>query len=353
MAVVMPVRDEAAHLEAAVEAVLSQDYPGPLELVVAVAPSTDGTEEVAARLAARDWRVRVVPNFAGVTPAGLNAAIAASTAPVVVRVDGHAELSPGYVRRAVELLDETGADNVGGVQRAIGTTPFEDAVAAAMTSRFGVGDAKFHYGGEPGPTDTVYLGVFRRSALERVGGFDESLVRNQDYELNWRIRETGGTIWFDPSLWVTYRPRGSLRALARQYREYGWWKAEVLRRHPGSVRWRQLVPPAALVANVAGLLLGLTRWRPALVAPATYAAGVAVAAAAAGRGSPGRTARLLAVFPTMHHAWAAGFLARALRMARCDPAAGDEPPRGINRGAGRRLLRCRSRSHPGSPRPGA
>lgn len=334
VAVVMPVRDEAAHLEAAVAAVLAQDYPGSMEVVLAVAPSSDGTEQVAERLAASDRRVRVVPNPAGVTPAGLNAAIGASTAPVVVRVDGHAELSPGYVRRAVELLDETGADNVGGIQRAVGTTPFEDAVAAAMTSRFGVGDAKFHYGGEPGPADTVYLGVFRRSALERVGGFDESLVRNQDYELNWRIRETGGTVWFDPTLWVTYRPRRSLRALARQYWEYGWWKAEVLRRHPSSVRWRQLIPPAALIANVAGVLLGLTRWRPALLAPGSYAAGVAVAAAIAGRRSPARTARLLAVFPTMHHAWAAGFLARAVRLLHRDRRPRSTAPRPPRRGGG-------------------
>jgi len=322
VAVVMPIRDEASHLEAAVAAVLGQDYPGSVEVVLAVAPSTDGTEALAARLAEADDRVRVVANPAGVTPAGLNAAIAASSAPVVVRVDGHAELSEGYIRRAVELLDETGADNVGGIQRAVGETPFEDAVAAAMTSRFGVGDAKFHYGGEPGPTDTVYLGVFRRSALERVGGFDESLVRNQDYELNWRIRETGGTVWFDPSLWVTYRPRGSIRALARQYYEYGWWKAEVLRRHPGSVRLRQLVPPAALIANVGGLALGLLRWRVLLLAPAVYLSSALTAAALASSGRSQARSHLVLVFATMHHSWACGFLAR---LAHVRPGRSSDP----------------------------
>lgn len=317
VSVVMPVRDEADHLEVAVSTVLAQDYPGGLEVVLAVAPSVDDTEAIADKLASADDRVLVVPNPAGTTPAGLNAAIAASSGDVVARVDGHAHLSPGYIARAVQTLRETGADNVGGVQRAEGTTPFEQAVAAAMTSRFGVGDAKFHYGGEPGPTDTVYLGVFRRSALERVGGFDESLIRNQDYELNWRIRDTGGIVWFDPELEVTYRPRGSLSALARQYYEYGWWKAVVLRRHPRSIRWRQLVPPAVFIANAGGLALAATGRRWGSLAPGAYA-GVAMASSAAQAGglTPEAARWLPVVFATMHHAWAAGFLNNAVRPSR-------------------------------------
>ena len=131
-----------------------------------------------------------------------------------MRVDGHAELSAGYIRRAVETLRRTGAANVGGVQRAAGTTPFERAVADAMSSRFGTGDATFHYGGTEGPTDTVYLGVFDRAAIEAVGLFDERLLRNQDYELNIRLREAGGVVWFDPrpvrhvpTSWIATRPR--------------------------------------------------------------------------------------------------------------------------------------------------
>jgi succinoglycan biosynthesis protein ExoA len=309
VSVVMPLRDEAAGLESAVRAVLAQDYPGDVEVVLAVAPSTDATAEAAARLAEHDPRVRVVANPAGSTPAGLNAAIAASAGEIVVRVDGHAELSPGYVHLAVQLLADTGADNVGGLQRAVGSTAFERAVAAAMSSRFGVGDAKFHYGGDPGPTDTVYLGVFRRDALVRVGGFDESLVRNQDYELNVRLRDTGGTVWFDPRLEVAYRPRGTVRSLARQYYEYGWWKRHVLRRHPGSVRWRQLVPPVAVAANVTSLLLAAGGQRRALAVPTVYAAAALAASAVAGRGRGGAvSARLPLVFATMHHAWGAGFL---------------------------------------------
>jgi succinoglycan biosynthesis protein ExoA len=247
VSVVMAVRNEARHLRDAVASVLEQAYPGPLDVTVALGPSDDATGDVLAELA-QDERVAAVDNPAGLTAAGLNAAIGASTGSVVVRVDGHAVIPPGYVRRAVEVLRATGADNVGGVMAAEGVTPFEQAVAAAMSSRFGTGDARFHYGGEAGPVDTVYLGVFRRSALERVGGFDETLVRTQDAELNLRIRTTGGMVWFSPELRVRYRPRGSLRALARQYFEYGRWRRVVARRHPGSLRWRQMLAPATVLA---------------------------------------------------------------------------------------------------------
>ncbi|CAN5609110.1 glycosyltransferase [soil metagenome] len=306
VSVVMPVREEAALLAGAVAAVLDQDYPGPLEVVLAVGPSGDGTSEVASGLAQLDARVRVVANPAGSTSAALNAAVEASSGTVVARVDGHAELCPGYLRKAVELLAETGADNVGGVQHAVGTTPFERAVAAAMTSRFGVGNARFHYGGAPGPTDTVYLGVFRREALDRVGGFDATLVRNQDYELNWRLRATGGTVYFSPDLRVRYRPRGTPAALARQYFEYGRWKREVLRRHPRSLRWRQLAAPLAVAANLTAVALAARGRRAPLVVPGVYLAGVAGATENARVDSRAR-AWLPLVFATMHGAWGTGF----------------------------------------------
>jgi succinoglycan biosynthesis protein ExoA len=310
VSVVMPVLNEGPHLAAAVAAVLEQRYPEPFVLVLAMGPSDDDTDVVAGRLAT-DPRVRLIANPTGGTAAGLNAAIAASTSEVVVRVDGHAELSDGYITRAVQTLLATGADNVGGMQRAVGDTPMQRTIAAAMTSKFGVGDARFHYGGAPGPVDTVYLGVFRRTALARVRGYDESLVRNQDYELNYRLRTTGGVVWFDPELVVTYRPRATLRGLADQYHQYGQWKRVVVRRDPSSVRWRQLVPPAAVLANIVGLLVGLAAWRPALVIPAVYVAGTLAASAASDAPLPQRL-RLPAVFAIMHHAWGVGFL-RGLR----------------------------------------
>ena len=320
VSIVMVVRDEARHLREAVTSALAQDYPGRLELAVAVGPSRDGTALVAAQLAADDSRVRVVANPTGRTAAGLNAAVRATTAPVVARVDGHAMLPPGYLRRAVELLDETGAVNVGGVMGAEGTTPFERTVAAAMSSPFGVGGGRFHYGGDPGPADTVYLGVFRRTALEAVGCYDERFVRAQDWELNHRLRGAGGLVWFSPDLRVTYRPRSSLRALATQYRDYGRWRRVVMRRHPDSVRPTYLVPPAAVLGIAAGVGLAATGRRVGLLAPVGYATANLAASGVVGRRLEAEEAvRLPVVFATMHLCWGWGFLTAARGL-------GDERP---------------------------
>jgi glycosyltransferase involved in cell wall biosynthesis len=312
----MPVLDEEAHLVEAVQAILASSYSGPLEVVLALGPSRDGTDAIASRLAETDPRVVTVPNPTGRTAAALNAAIAAARHDIIVRVDGHAVIPPNYVAVAVSTLEDTGADNVGGIMGAEGVTDFECAVAAAMTSWFGVGGAAFHIGGGAGPALTVYLGCFRRSALERVGGFDESMVRAQDWELNHRIRATGGLIWFTPELRVSYRPRGSLRRLARQYHEYGRWRREVARRHPETVSLRYLAPPLALIAVTGGTILGVaglaTGTRGLLLGfmlPAGYAAADLIASARAARGLPGRSSRWLpVVFATMHGAWGAGFI---------------------------------------------
>jgi glycosyltransferase involved in cell wall biosynthesis len=304
VSVIMPVLNEAIHLEHAVDAVLRQDYPLPFQVVLAVGPCNDGTEAIADALAAREPRVKVVPNPTGRTPAGLNVALAASEGDVVVRVDGHAQLSPGYIRRAVATMQRTGAVNVGGVQSAEGETKFEQAVAAAMTSRAGTGGARFHVGGAEGAVDTVYLGVFRRTALEAVGGFDERLTRNQDYELNIRLREAGGTIWFDPNLWVSYRPRGTVRKLASQYFQYGQWKRAVVRLHPESLKLRQVAPVVVTLAVALGLLGAfLNPW--ALLLPAGYLAAVAVAALMEG---VGRAPRVALALVAMHLSWGVGFL---------------------------------------------
>ena len=260
VAVVMPVLNEENYLEAAVLAILSQDYEGPIQVVLALGPSTDRTNEVAARIIAGDSRVSSVQNPTGRTPEGLNAALAATTQEIVVRVDAHSELSDGYIRLAVETLQRTGADNVGGIMGARGVTKFEKAVAAAMTSPLGVGSASFHTGGSEGPAETVYLGVFKRSALERVGGYDPAFTRAQDWEMNYRIRSTGGKVWFNPDLFVTYRPRPNVFKLAKQYFEYGSWRHEVMRRHPETRRTksalRYFAPPLAVALIVVGKILG-------------------------------------------------------------------------------------------------
>jgi glycosyltransferase involved in cell wall biosynthesis len=309
VSVVMPVLNEERHLRAAVGSILDQDYPGEVQVVLALGPSRDKTDQVAAALQEADPRVQTVPSPSGRTPNALNLAIAASKHSVIARVDGHSLLPSGYLRRAVELLAETGADNVGGLMSARGVTDFEQSVAHAMTSKIGVGNAPFHVGGTEGPADTVYLGVFRRTALERVGGYDETFARAQDWEMNFRIRESGGLVWFSPTLSVSYRPRSSLRALARQYFHYGRWRRHVMRTHRGSVNLRYLAPPTALLGVVAGIVVStfVTLW--GLTLPAGYFALVTVGAVAVGRGLPLR-AKLLepVVLVTMHMSWAAGFL---------------------------------------------
>jgi len=307
ISVILPVLNEESHLESAVLSVLSQDYRGPLEIILALGPSRDRTNEIAAKLASQDNRVKLLDSPTGKTAAGLNLALAASKSPVVVRVDGHAQIPNNYISLIVEILNKTGAVNVGGVMAAVGTTAFERAVAGAMRSPLGVGASRFHTGGEAGEVDTVYLGAFRREALVAIGGFDERFTRAQDWELNFRLRENGGVIYFDPRLHVTYRPRSSVGALAKQYFEYGRWRRVVSRRHSGTINYRYLAPPFALlgfsVSLVLGVLLSSIFFIPALV----YLLFVVLASLKIST-SVGEYLLLLVVIPTMHFAWGAGFI---------------------------------------------
>ena len=325
VSVVIPVLNEERHLRDAVRQVLGQAYAGDVEVVLALGPSTDATDEVAAELAAADPRVRTVPNPTGRTPSGLNAGIRAARHDVVVRVDGHAEIPEDYLATAVRTLAETGADNVGGVMKAVGRTPFERAVACAMRSRLGVGGGSFHVGGGAGPVDTVYLGAFRRSALERVGGYDERYTRTQDWHLNLRLRQSGGTVWFTPEMEVVYRPRSSVRSLARQYLEYGRWRRVVIREHPDTASPRYLAAPAMVLGTTAATLVGLA-WPPALAVPAAYAVAVAVGGVAIARGEDAAVRlRTPVALATMHWSWGVGFLTSR----RLPPAASsaEEPDR--------------------------
>ncbi len=334
VSVIMPVRNEERNLAESVRHVLSQAYPGELEVVLAVGPSSDRTEQIAAKLAAADQRVRVVANPAGHIPSALNAAVRASRHPVIVRVDARSRLPAGYITTAVRALHKTGAVNVGGVMAAEGITPFQQAVAWAMTSPAGVGSARFHTGGSAGPSESVYLGTFRREAIEGVGGYDERYLRGEDWEMNHRIREAGGLIWFQPELRVTYRPRTNPRALASQYFLYGRWRRAVARRYSGTINLRYLTPPATLLALLIGTLAGLagmasladrtgTWWQwlltAGLVVPLTYAIGVLVVTARAGtdgRLSGRAVAWLPIVLATMHLCWGAGFLTSSRRLTR-------------------------------------
>lgn len=308
VSVIVPILNEAAYLRDAVSKVLSQSWNGELQLVLAVGPSADGTAEIAAELAASDDRIIVVPNPTGRTPDALNAAIAAARGDVIIRVDGHAEIPADYIATAVHTLGETGADNVGGIMDAQGVSAFDKAVAVAMKSPVGVGNSRFHVGGSAGPADTVYLGAFRRSALERVGGYDPRYTRAQDWELNHRIRSTGGLVYFTPAMRVTYRPRTSFRSLAKQYFLYGRWRRVVARSHEGTINGRYLAAPTMVIGIGSATLVGLF-WPPALSAPIAYVIGTVGAGMLIGRAEswPVRV-RIPAVLATMHWSWGLGFL---------------------------------------------
>jgi glycosyltransferase involved in cell wall biosynthesis len=307
ISVILPVLNEQSHLESSVRSILSQDYQGPIEVILAIGPSKDRTLEIAKRIASADSRVVIVENPTGKTAMGLNLALRQSLNPVVVRVDAHAEIPENYLSLIVEVLNKTGAVNVGGVMAAVGKTVFEKSVAGAMRSAFGVGASRFHTGGEAGPVDTVYLGAFRREALIAIGGFDERFTRAQDWELNFRLRENGGVIYFDPRLHVTYRPRSTVRALAKQYFEYGRWRRVVSRRHKGTINYRYLAPPVALVGFLASVILGLFL-SPILFFPAAIYCLFVLGASLKISSSIREFFLLLLVLPTMHFAWGAGFI---------------------------------------------
>lgn len=306
VSLVMAARDAAGVIADAVRSIGAQDYGNPVEIVIAVPPD-DPTRQA---LAPFGDRVRIVDNPGLTAPRGLNAAIAASTGEVVVRCDAGASLPASYVSTAVAVLAATGADVVGGVQQAVGETLVERAIAVAQTTPLGVGDARYRLGGEAGPVDTVYLGVFPRSVLDRHGGYSEDLDRTQDYELNHRIRAAGGTVWFDPRLVVEYRPRSSLRALWRQYFAYGRGRRRVTARHPGSLRWRQLAAPAlvlGLIGSAVAAVFGLG-WVAAVV-PLVYAGSVVLAGLWLTISRRDAAALLTPLsLAVMHLAWGLGFL---------------------------------------------
>lgn len=332
----MPVLNDVAHVAQAVDSILAQDEKGDFDITIAVGPSIDGTTELVAELERRDRRIRVIENPVGSTPAGLNLAIRASAYPIVVRVDAHSVLPPDYTRIAVDTIGETGAANVGGIMDARGATPFERAVARAYGSSVGLGGTRLHIGGAAGPAETVYLGVFRREAIERVGLFDEDIKRGQDWELNQRLRRAGEVVWFTPDLRVTYRPRSSLKRLIRQMFATGLWRADLTRHNGLGGSLRYLVPPVMVLTVGAGVIaglvgaaqaaLGVTPWFAwAWLVPGIYATFVVVATCVFGSGLGVRSRGwFLVVLPCIHVAWGLGFL---LGIARLNPQITARPGR--------------------------
>jgi succinoglycan biosynthesis protein ExoA len=321
VSVIIPVLNEERFLKQSVQAILNQNYSGQLEIILALGPSKDQTNVIAQELA-KDQRIKLVENPSGKTAAALNNAIKNSNFDIIVRLDGHAIVDSNYIKNAVETLVESGADNVGGLMKAEGTNAFEKSVAAAMTSKFGVGNAPFHVGGKSGEVDTVYLGTFRKSALERVGYFDESFIRAQDWEMNYRIRKTGGRIWFNPELVVSYRPRKNIVQLAKQYFEYGQWRKQVTKTYPETVSMRYLAPPITVTGLIAGFImilfskiLDISWLQVGWLAPIVYLSVIVLGFLTIGS-KLGLLSRLylLLVLPTMHLSWGVGFLKGSKRL---------------------------------------
>lgn len=322
VSVVVPVFDEEGFAGRCVASVLAQDYPaGLVEVLVVDGRSTDGTRaEVLAAAAAAPDRVRLLDNPARIVPAAMNVGLAHAGGDVVVRVDGHAALPPGYVSRCVAVLAATGADCVGGV---IETVSAEDgvgrAIAAAQSSRFGVGDVAFRTGrADAGPADTVPFGAYPRSVFDRIGGYDEELACNEDDELNLRLLRSGGVVWFDPSISAEYVSRPTLGGLWRQYFRYGRYKVRVAQKRGGFGAVRHVVPATFVTATALSLLLAAIRrdprWALAVLGP--YAAAMLPATAQVAHRSRVRPDGVAAAFAVLHTSYGVGFLTGAWHWRR-------------------------------------
>lgn len=261
--VVMPVRDEASHIRTSLGSVLAQDYPaGRMDVIVVDGASTDGTGEIATEMARHSLAsVQVILNRRAIVPCGLNLALARARGDVIVRVDGHCRIPPDYVTTCVRTLAATGADNVGGRQRIVGTGGAGRARAFVATSPFGVGASRFRYARKAGWVSTVYLGAYPRGVFERIGGFDEDLVRDQDDEFNLRLVRSGGRVWFDPAIEVDYVGRSSFRGFAQQYFQYGLYKLLVMRKR-GITSWHHLVPSVFLLVLCLSFAVAIARAEP-------------------------------------------------------------------------------------------
>jgi succinoglycan biosynthesis protein ExoA len=312
VSIVLPCRNERGHIESCLQGVLAQDLQEPFEVLVADGMSTDGTREYVNQLAQFDSRVRLIDNPGQITPMALNAAILAARGKIIIRMDAHTEYATDYARECVAVLRDTGADNVGGPAATRAHGYVQRAISAAFHSPFSVGGARFHNVAYEGEVDTVVYGCWYKETLERIGLFDPELVRNQDDELNLRLRRAGGRLWQSLRIKSFYSPRGSFKSLFRQYQQYGYWKVRVIQKHKLPASPRHLVP----VLFVVGLLLG---WLPGLVwAPwlGIYASGLSLYAGLSllmsVRSAMTYGLDLLAILPavffTFHAAYGVGFL---------------------------------------------
>ena len=258
--IILPIRNESGFIEHGLRAILEQDYPGEVEILIADGMSTDNTREIIDDFSARhpQLKICILDNPREIVPTGINIALRKAKGEIVIRLDGHTTIAPDYVRQCVETLQRTHADNVGGKMNSIGSNPFGHAVALATSTPFGIGGGRFHYSDKEEWVDTVYMGAWPRRVFEKIGMFDEELVRDQDDEFNYRLRAYGGKIFLSPKIRSTYSVRSDLRTLWRQYFQYGFWKVRVLQKHPRQMCLRQFVPPVFVLALLISAFLALS-----------------------------------------------------------------------------------------------
>jgi succinoglycan biosynthesis protein ExoA len=325
--IAMPAFNEENYIEACIASVQAQDYPRDLiEILIADGRSTDKTREILARLSAEDPRIHMIDNPARLQAAGLGLLVKQASGDIIVRMDVHCEYAPDYVRRCVETLEKTGADNVGGAQRAKAKTFFQRALCAALASPLGVGGAKYRSADAEGFVDTVFLGAFRRRVFETVGLWDPGAITNEDAELNQRILDSGGQIYLSRDIVVHYFPRDSLKTLAKQYYRYGRGRARTLLKL-GSFPTLRPVAPFAMLVGATALIALPPLWPVAPFAFASYALATgAEAVRVAGQLGPRAVPLVWAIFPVLHASHGAGFATGLLQYLR-NPDWPPEPER--------------------------
>lgn len=320
VSVVMPIRNEADFIHQSLGAILEQDYPAErLQILVIDGLSDDGTRRLVKELAAaHPGRVELLDNPRRIVSTALNRALARSNGEVIVRVDGHTLIAHDYVRQVVVALARSGADCVGGRMQAEGDGLSARTIALATSSRFGIGDAAFHYLKSEAWVDTVYLGAWPRRVFERIGGFDEDLVRDQDDELSYRLRAAGGRLLLVPEIRSRYFNRASIGKLWRQYFGYGFYKVRVLQKHPKQMRPRQFVPllfvAGSCVAVLAAPWWSVARWG-FLTVWTLYGIANLTASRLTARQDRLSLPLLPIAFATLHLAYGAGFLCGLARFA--------------------------------------
>lgn len=319
ISIILPIRNEAAYIERCLAVILTQDYPGEIEILIVDGMSTDDTKQRIERIIQHSaLSIRLLDNLGRIVPTGINIALRLAKGDVIIRIDGHTLIAPDYVRQCVEALQNSGADNVGGRMNAIGKTWFGQVVALATSMPFGVGGSRFHYSDKEEFVDTVYMGAWPRQVFKKIGLFDEELVRDQDDEFNYRLRAAGGKILLSPAIKSEYTVRSTPRALWRQYFQYGLYKVRVLQKHPRQMSLRQFVPPLFVLALLFSAFLVFfpaTRFLSLVVPVAYLAANLAASFITAIRAqksnqSPFTSYHLLLplTFAILHISYGLGFL---------------------------------------------